>query len=132
VIVIDASSLAKYVLREEGWENVKRYLSNEACSLTLALAEVSNAIWKHNVLYKRISRKEAEIMFNALEKMKDVVDFEPIEKHLQDAIEIALKEEIPVYDALYLAQAVKHELLVTSDRRQGEIAGKIGVNVEVV
>jgi len=54
VIVIDASAITKYVLKEEHWEQVRNYLTAEPCSLDLALAEVSNAIWKHQVIYRKM------------------------------------------------------------------------------
>ena len=101
MIAIDASSLAKYILRENGWEKARVYLLDEPYSLTLALAEVSNAIWKHCVLYNKIS--QVKTMFNALKKLRDVVVFEPAEKYLDDAMDISMKEEVTVYDALYLA-----------------------------
>ncbi|MDN5319817.1 MAG: hypothetical protein PWP49_237 [Thermococcaceae archaeon] len=133
MIVIDASSLAKYILREENWERVRESLLNEPYSLTLALAEVSNAIWKHHVLYKVISNREAEIMIEALKKLKeDVVIFEPFEEYLKDAMEIAVSEKIPVYDALYLAQAKKYGSLLTSDEKQWEIAKKLEIKAEYV
>ena len=55
MIVIDASAITKYVLKEEHWEQVRNYLTAEPCSLDLALAEVSNAIWKHQVINRKIS-----------------------------------------------------------------------------
>lgn len=133
MIVIDASSLAKYILREENWERVRESLLDEPYSLTLALAEVSNAVWKHHVLYKIISKEEAEIMIEALKKLKeDVVIFEPFEDYLKDAMEIAVSEKIPVYDALYLAQAKKYGSLLTSDEKQWEIAKKLEIKAEYV
>lgn len=105
MIVIDASSLAKYIPREENWLAIERYLrESDLCSIILALAEVSNAIWKHHVLYRSILDKEAEIMFKALERLKeDVVIFEPFENYLSDTVEIAVEKSVPIYDALYLA-----------------------------
>jgi len=132
VRVVDASSIAKYILREDNWREVRGHLANEPYSLTLALAEVSNAIWKHHVLYKEVSREEAEKMFNALKKLEDVIVFEPFEKYLDDALEISMAEGITVYDALYIAQARKFDNLLTSDDRQKNIAEKIGIQVEFV
>ena len=133
MIVIDASSLAKYILREENWEKVREYLLGEAYSLTLALAEISNAIWKHHVLYKVISSKEVGIMLDALRKLKEnVVIFEPFENYLETGMKISINEKIPVYDALYLAQAKKYGSLLTSDEKQWEIAKKIGIKAEYV
>lgn len=134
MIVIDASSLAKYILREENWAVIERYLrESDLCSITLALAEVSNAIWKHHVLYRSISHEEAEIMFKTLEMIKeDVVIFEPFENYLSDAVKIAVEKSVPIYDALYLAQAKKYGSLLTSDEKQLEVAKKIGIDAEYV
>ncbi len=60
VIVIDASSLAKYILREKNWRDVRDHLVDEVFSLNLALAEVSNAVWKHNVLYGKNLRRTSQ------------------------------------------------------------------------
>ena len=132
MIVIDASTLAKYILREENWEKVKVYLLNEPYSLTLALAEVSNAIWKHCVLYKKVSYEDAKTMFDALKKLRDVVTFEPFEKYLEDAMKISMEERITIYDALYIAQAKKFGCLLTSDDKQWKIANKLGVRSEFI
>lgn len=131
-MVIDASSLAKYILREDNWSKVREWMLNELHSLTLALAEVSNAIWKHHVLYKEISYEDAETMFHALKKFRDVVAFESFERYLEDALHISMEEKITVYDALYLAQAKKFNGLLTSDEKQWKVAKKMGINVEFV
>ena len=129
MIAIDASSLAKYILREENWEEVRKYLLKESCSLNLALAEVSNAIWKHNMLYGKVSKKQANKMFKALEKLRDVVILEPFEKYLGNAVKIAVDKKITVYDALYIAQAKVIGKLLTSDDRQRKIAKELGIDV---
>jgi len=132
VIVIDASSLAKYILREENWRKVRDHLLN-AYSNTLALAEVSNTIWKHQILHEAVSRKEAEVMFSALKRLReDVVLFEPFEKYLEYAFEISMNLKITFYDAIYLAQAKKHGELLTSDEKQRRAAEKMGVKVKYV
>lgn len=132
MIVVDASSLAKYILREEGWESVKTYLSKELCSLDLALLEVSNAIWKHHILHAKISLNEALFMFNALEKLKDVLIFESPASYLAEAEKIAINERISVYDAAYLSQAKKYGFILTSDKKQSGIAKNMRVSVEYV
>ena len=129
MIAIDASSLAKYILREENWEEVRKYLLKESCSLNLALAEVSNAIWKHSMLYGKVSKKQANKMFKALEKLRDVVILEPFEKYLGNAVKIAVDKKITVYDALYIAQAKVIGKLLTSDDRQRKIAKELGIDV---
>ena len=132
MIVIDASSLAKYILREEDWREVRDYLLN-AYSNTLALAEVSNSIWKHQILHEAASNKEVRLMFSALKKLKEeVVIFEPFEKYLEDAFEISMNMKITFYDAVYMAQAKKHDGLLTSDEKQRRAAEKMGIKVKYV
>lgn len=130
MIVIDASAIVKYVLREGHWEQVRDHLTLEPCSLDLALAEVSNAIWKHQVIYGRISSREATLLFEALQKLgADVLVLESLEGYLRGATEIAVKEKLTIYDALYIVQAQKYGHFVTSDDLQRKIAVKLGLDV---
>lgn len=130
MIVIDASAIAKYVLREENWEQVRDYLVAEPRSLDLALAEVANAIWKHQVIYRKISSREASLLNEALRKLgADVMVLESFVGYLRGATEIAVKEKLTIYDALYLVQAQKYGQFVTSDEPQRKIAVKLGLDV---
>jgi predicted nucleic acid-binding protein len=130
VIVIDASAIAKYVLREAYWEQVRDYLAAEPCSQDLALAEVANAIWKHQVIYGRISSREATLLYEALQKLgADVLVLESFVGYLRGAMEIAMKEKLTIYDALYIVQAQKYGHFVTSDDLQRKIAVKLGLDV---
>lgn len=132
MIVIDASSLAKYILREDNWKKIREYLEDEVYSLNLALVEISNAIWKHHVLYGRISREEALVAFEAVKILKDIVIFESFENHLDNAMEISNDNKIPIYDALYISQAHKHGKIITSDKLQRDIADKMEIEVEYI
>ena len=132
--VIDASAIAKYLLREEHWEQVREQLAADPCSLDLAVAEVTNAIWKHHVVYGRISRDAATRMLDALKRLTvDVVLFEPASEYVEATLEFACNARIPVYDAFYFAQARHHVApLVTSDDRQRLLAMKLRISVEFV
>jgi len=129
VIVIDASVLAKYVLLEPGWERIEELLLKDVVSLDYALAEVSNALWKHHVLYGRISREEFEKRVLVVDAVPNVVVLESGLQYLHHARSIALEHRITVYDALYVAQALKYGKLATSDEEQGKIAERLGVEV---
>ncbi|MCK4734608.1 MAG: type II toxin-antitoxin system VapC family toxin [Methanophagales archaeon] len=130
MIVIDASAIAKYVLKEEHWEQVRDYLTAEPRSLDLALAEVSNAIWKHQVIYRKISSSEATVLFKVLQKLgADVLILESFAGYLRGATEIAVKEKLTIYDALYIVQAQRYGHFVTSDDFQRKIAVKLGLDV---
>ena len=132
MIVIDASALAKFVLREENWERVYEVLSKETISVDHVVKEVANAIWKHYSIYKACSLDVAVKRFQLLRKIIDeeLVSLESELKYLDKAFEIAIQNNIPLYDALYIAQAITHSTpLATSDKRQADIAEKIKVQV---
>lgn len=132
MIVIDASTLAKFLLREPGYREVKQYLIRGAYSVDQVVKEVSNAIWKYAILFRRLRREDARECYIALLKLIEgrVVIIEPQEKYIDQAFDIALSHEITVYDALYIAQArVRGLKLLTSDRIQAETARKLGIEV---
>jgi len=64
VIVIDASILAAYILKEPGWEKLEQFIVH-AFSVELIIKEVANSIWK--AYYRElISRGDAKKKFDAL------------------------------------------------------------------
>jgi len=66
VIVIDASALAAYILREEGYDAILSYLRNSrVASVDLVLKEASNAILVA-LRRGRIGFEEAAKAFKAL------------------------------------------------------------------
>ena len=133
MIVVDASSLAKYILREENWKEVRKHLENEdVFSLNLALAEISNAVWKHYTLHKKISRKAAKTVFDAIRILKDVVFFEPLENYLEEAMKISIEQKIPIYDSLYISQAINYGKIITSDKLQAKIANEMDIKVKYI
>ena len=55
------------------------------------------------------------------------------EKYLSKAFEIAVRNRITVYDALFVALARELNVeLITSDTKQAEVAEKEGVNTVIV
>jgi len=134
VIVVDASALSKYLLKEENWFEVGEYLKKGVLSVDHIVKEVSNAIWKHYVLSKIINKNTAYELFMLLYKFIDhhVLILEPEMNYLKTAFTIATKEEITVYDALYIAQAKKYGKILTSDKRQAEIARKMRIETYLI
>ncbi len=126
--MVDASSIAKYVLREENWINVEKYLLiEEVFSLDLMLKEVLNAIWKHCVLLKTITFETAYSKKNILYRLvkEKIIHIESENEYLDEAFELAIENKITVYDALYIAQALRHQAkLLTSDEKQAKTAQK--------
>ncbi len=129
MIVIDASSIARYILLEPGWEKVEEFLKNDLVSLEYTLVEVSNALWKHYALYNRIERDEFERRCHVIDFLPSVVLFENPLQYLKEARKIAAETGITVYDALYITQGLRYGTLATSDEKQGKIAKRLGVEV---
>ncbi|MPW39904.1 PIN domain-containing protein [Thermococcus sp. 101 C5] len=133
MIVIDSSVFSKFLLKEEGWKKVIPYLdpSLEPHAVDMLLIETTNAVWKYMKKYKVITREQAMGLYKQMTKLieEKIITLEPGKKYLQEALKIAMDYDISIYDSLFLAQArnLKAEL-ITSDKRQREVAKKIGLN----
>ncbi len=136
-IVIDASSLAKYVLKEPGWREVRRVIAEHQHITTVdhAAKEVLNAIWKRCILRGDIDSELAHELCRVVIELftEGVIEAEEETRYLDKAFEIALKTRITIYDALYIAQAhEKGYILLTSDKKQGEAARKLGIETIIM
>ncbi|MCC6065992.1 MAG: type II toxin-antitoxin system VapC family toxin [Thermofilum sp.] len=122
MVVVDASSIAKVVLQEEGWERVP--LSVDAATLDYSFVEVANAVWRA-VLQGRVSAEGARRKVEALKLMASaLVVFRAVD-YLKRWLEIALAERITVYDAVYIALAEnKGAALCTCGKEQYSAARK--------
>ncbi|MCQ5340551.1 MAG: type II toxin-antitoxin system VapC family toxin [Candidatus Methanomethylicia archaeon] len=129
--VIDSSALVKYFSREVGWEKVGEVISEGVVTLDLAIKELSNALWK------KVLRSEMNHEI-AMRIIRDIVEGKPFpietqERYLLDAFEIAVKSNVTVYDALFIAMAKRKSLeLVTCDEKQAEITKKLGLKVVLI
>ncbi|MEL9940659.1 MAG: type II toxin-antitoxin system VapC family toxin [Ignisphaera sp.] len=136
MIVIDASALAKYLLREEGWREVESLLlQSPIYSIDHVVKEVANAIWRHTTLHRYISSDMALAVFSQLKKLVDekIIVLETQERYIDKAFSIALDNSISIYDALYIAQALENKRkLLTSDRIQADVANKLGVEAILI
>ncbi len=134
MIVIDASALVKYILKEENWFEVSDYLKRGVLSVDHIIKEVGNAIWKHLILRKIINMDTANALFKLLFSFIEskVLILEPETKFLKCAFKIAIDNEISLYDAIYLAQARQYGELLTSDKKQSKVAEALGIKVHFI
>uniref|UniRef100_A0A7J3KGU3 PIN domain-containing protein n=1 Tax=Staphylothermus marinus TaxID=2280 RepID=A0A7J3KGU3_STAMA len=128
MIVIDASALIAFLLREEGWRSIAQYMV-QTMSIDHVLKEFYNALWKSINVKKYVSSSDAVKILDLLHSYVDKnMLIEPEELYLNKAFEIALNHNITVYDALYIAQAHHHNKpLLTLDQKQREVANKLGI-----
>ncbi len=134
MIVIDASALASYILREEGYGKMRDYLDrHRVVSVDMVAKEVSNAIL---IAFRRrrISKDDAEKAFKALLHMLNkVVELYPETEVLSEAFTIANSTGLTIYDSLYIALAKKLKVqLITGDRRQFEASNRVNVLAYIV
>ena len=115
--IIDSSVYASVVVKDEFYEDCKRYMVMRKVTLDLAFAEAGNVIWKH-VKMGRIKPEDAVRRSEVLRKLINTSKVYRSEDFLVEAVELAVKCDITVYDALFLALALKlNDKLVTTDRK---------------
>lgn len=126
VNVIDSSSLAKYVNREPGWEEVSKGLEEGSMTVELAIKEVANSLWKR-VMRKELNGKLGTSVLNDLLELAPfrVEEQKPL---YEGAFGIAQSRSISIYDALFIELAIQKSLpLLTSDEKQAKAADSLGV-----
>ncbi|MGQ9641634.1 MAG: type II toxin-antitoxin system VapC family toxin [Candidatus Bathycorpusculaceae bacterium] len=128
--VIDASALSAYILREEGFEEIRNFITEGVVSVELVLKEVANAIL---ITHRRggIKLEDMKKSFEALLSLLGVnVKTVGQEGLLREAFDIALKQDTTIYDALYIALARKNKAeLISRDEKQAKKAEEAGVEV---
>ncbi len=137
MIVIDSSAFSKFLMKEEGWREVVPYLdpSLKPHAVDMLIVEVTNVIWKYMRKHGLITREQALGIYEQMMKLvrEEVILLESSGKYLREALEIAMNYDISIYDGLFLAQARNLGAeLITSDKKQEETAGKIGVRARYI
>jgi predicted nucleic acid-binding protein len=130
VIVVDSSALSAFVLREEGWRNLAGYLAN-AVAPDHVVKEVANAVWRATRT-GALTEEESRKAFSLLLRMvgRNLV-LEPELRYLGEAFRVSLTYGVTVYDALYVALALKRNLpLLTLDEGRKRVAGALGIHVK--
>lgn len=116
---------------KKAWQDVHQYLATAVSPTSVDLLVIESA----NVLRKSVRQgfiqKEQVTELCAIMDLrytKGPLALEPATRYSPDALAIALSQEIPVYDARFIAQArSRHTALVTSDRHQARCAQECAV-----
>ena len=88
------------------------------CTVDIALAECLNVIWKHTSLLKDLKPEEASLTLEDLTKLYDDLAITPTRELKDEAMQIAITQNITVYDALFVAAAQKaNATLYTADKK---------------
>jgi len=131
VRVIDSSSLVKFFSKEEGWEKVAQTIEEGVITLDLSIKEVANALWKKILIGEMNEDLAIKILYDLLKSEAIIIVNQ--DDYLMEAFKIANRNKITIYDSLFIALAKSKNLeLVTSDKKQYEIAKNEGVNALLV
>jgi predicted nucleic acid-binding protein len=128
--VVDASAVIAFFFREENWDKLKIYMKN-TMSIDHVVKEFYNAIWKAVYLRRVLTIEDAERIIRLFKnyRSKNMI-LEPEDKYIDEALKISLDENITIYDALYVAQALNNKIpLLSLDNRQRKVAQKLGIIV---
>lgn len=126
--MIDASVIAKLIMREENYVEAAKEVEADGETLDLAILEVANVILKY---HKRemLSAQEAQERFEELKELSETLIIIDFKKFLEQAFETAIATNLTIYDSLYIVSSNK---LVTSDIKQAEIAKQHRRNVILI
>ena len=128
MIVIDASALAAYLLKEEDLK-FEQYFREDIFCIDLIVKEVANALL---IAYRRdiIDKNALNTMYKALLKFMDILNIEPQTALIDDSLDVALIRGLTIYDSLYIALAKKlGARLLSLDIKQKKAAEEEGVGV---
>jgi len=131
VRVIDSSSLVKFFSKEKGWEKVAQIIAEGVMTLDLSIKEVANALWKKILMGEMKEDVAIKILSDLLKREAMLIVNQ--DEYLLEAFKIANRNKITIYDSLFIALAKSMNLeLITSDKKQYEIAKNEGVNTQLV
>lgn len=95
----------------------------EGITLDLARYETLNAVWKEYKLLRRMEWETALELIKILSQIFETIGTESIRGSEEKVLELAMKENLTIYDAVYLFTAINRNLiLVTDDKKLGEKA----------
>jgi len=96
----------------------------EGKTITLAVYEVGNAIWKQVSLRESITKEEGEFIFKSLVRTMNEMEIIILKDH-EHILDLAIGEGITYYDASYIQAAIQSESrLVTDDKKLASAADK--------
>jgi len=113
---------------KEAQSTVASYLKKGFALYTvdLALIEGLNVIWKHAALLKDIRLEEINSAVEDLTIVYDGLNIVPARELTTESVQIALKHNLSIYDALYIAASEKiNGTLYTADQKLCNIAKKV-------
>ncbi|WP_068072662.1 type II toxin-antitoxin system VapC family toxin [Novosphingobium lentum] len=127
MLVIDASVAFKFVVEELGSSQALAYLDTDEPLIApdLILIEVASALWKR-VKESELLELHAERSLHGLPEFFARID--RMTDYMDEAFRLSFRLRHPIYDCIYLAQAVRENaVLVTADKKLVKAAARTGL-----
>lgn len=94
--------------------------------MDIALAESLNAMWKHVEIHRDLKAEDAKSAVEDLTRIWDKLNILTTRELSEEAVDIALTQDITVYNSLYMAATRKlNATLYTADRKLHNASKKI-------
>lgn len=131
-LVLDSNILVKLVTNEAGSGEARESVMEslrDGCSLytvDAALAEGLNALWKHVKMHGDLEAEEAGLAAQDLSKIWERLNVLSTRELFEEAVDIAITQNVAVYDSIYVAAARKMRAkFFTADKKLFEASRKI-------
>lgn len=117
--VLDSSIIAAIFFQEKASKKAVQLIQDkDLVTVDLALAEVGNVAWKRVSLFGEDEELMAEALRISIKFITTSCEVLNMIELMDTAYEIAVEEKITVYDALFLAAALKEKIpLFTLDKK---------------
>lgn len=119
--VADSSYLTEGILRDVALLEKETLVSPD-----LALSEVVNTLWKHEILIGDLkdSQERIELLLDLISN-EQVRLIRPDKKLLNESYALSLKHRLPIYDSIFVALALQLKMdLATFDNKQSTVLTK--------
>ncbi|MEM2118438.1 MAG: type II toxin-antitoxin system VapC family toxin [Candidatus Bathyarchaeia archaeon] len=130
--MLDSNILVKLVTNEPNSKEARATITTllkkgyTLHTVDIALAESLSALWKHAKIHKDLKPEETKQAIQDLTRIYDKIDILTTREIAEETTDIALTQNITVYDALYIAATQKlNATLYTADQKLHNIANKI-------
>ena len=116
-VILDSSVIAAIFFKEEASERAEEALRDyKLITVSIAIEEVANVAWKRVVFFNE--QKEIALKDKSIDFIMGVCEVIASQKLLKDAFEIAIEDDITIYDALFIAASEREKVpLLTLDRK---------------
>jgi predicted nucleic acid-binding protein len=116
-VVLDSGVIAAIFFLEDASDAAISCVRDQECvTVDLAIAEVANVAWKKSVVFHQDPGMVAEALEGALAFIGETCEVLPAGDLAAEAFALACRENITVYDALFVAAAERKGIpLVTTD-----------------